>query len=168
MSDAQTTPETAPAPVQETAATTSQAPVETFNLEYVQQLRSEAAKYRTEKNDAVNAAKLAASTEWESKLAAEQTRYNELSIKLGGYDTELTKIKTAIEAGVPSDKVLAFAGILQGSSEDEIKSAAESAKALFGGLGTADLATDPTQGTGGHAGSSPAEQFAQLIRAARK
>jgi len=142
MSDDNLTPE----------ATSAAAPVataeQTFSKEYVQQLRNEAARYRTEKNDAVEAAKAAVTADWEGKLAQEQSKAADLESKLGLADLTLTKVKTALSLGVPSDKVLAFAEILKGETEDEIKASAESAKELFGVAPVKAPATDPTQGSG--------------------
>lgn len=121
---------------------------ETFSLEYVQSLRGEAAKYRTEKNSAVEAAKAQVAQEWETKLTTRNGEYTELESQLGASGIELTKIRTALALNVPSDKVLAFAEILKGATEDEIKASAESAKELFGGFKTSAIPTDPTQGSG--------------------
>jgi hypothetical protein len=54
-----------------------------------------------------------------------------------------------IDANVPSDKVRAFAGILQGSDTESITASAKSAYELAGGFATKSPAFDPTQGFGG-------------------
>lgn len=144
MSDTTATPA-------DTATVTPEAPVasaETFGIEYVQQLRGEAAKARTDKKAAVEAATAAATAEWEAKLNEQLSKHTELEGQLGSAGIELTKLKTAIALNVPSDKVLAFAEILKGSTEDEIKASADSAKELFGGFKTSDPPIDPTQGSG--------------------
>lgn len=151
MSDDNTTPTPTPDP----------APVagqETFSKDYVQQLRNEAAKYRTEKNDAVEAAKAAVQQEWEGKLTETASKISELEGQLGAAGIELTKLRIALELGVPSDKVLAFAEILKGDNEDAIKASATSAKELFGGFAAPpsnDPAFDPTQGSGRGGGALP-------------
>jgi len=122
--------------------------VETFSRDYVEQLRAEAAKYRNEKKDAVEAAKAAVAQEWETKLAAEQTKVGELTTKLGDAEMALAKLTTAIDLKVPTEKILAFAEIIKGSNEDEIKASANTAMTLFGGFNVPDPATDPTQGSG--------------------
>lgn len=132
-------------PVQEIA------PAETFSAEYVQGLRNEAAKYRNDKKDAVQAAKDALNAEWETKLSGSADEVNRLGTDLGDAWVELAKLYAALDAGVPSDKVRDFAGVLKGSDAESIKGSAESAKALFGGFKTDDPATDPTQGSGGSA-----------------
>lgn len=148
MPDTVTTPEITITPA---APAPEAPPAENFSLEYVQQLRGEAAKYRTEKKDAVEAAEAKAKTEWEAKINEQIGKNTELEGKLGAAGIELTKLRVALALNVPSDKVLAFVEILKGSTEDEITSSAASAKELFGGFKTTDPATDPTQGSGGGA-----------------
>jgi hypothetical protein len=139
-----------PTPTPEATPDAGQAPpVETFSREYVQDLRNEAARYRNEKNTAVEAAKVTVAQEWEAKLDAASGEHSRLETDLGDAWIELQKLHSAIAAGVPSDKLLAFVPLLKGSTADELNSAAESAKALFGGFKTNDPAFDPTQGSGG-------------------
>ncbi|ERB55492.1 hypothetical protein N806_31220 [Rhodococcus sp. P27] len=111
---------------------------------------NEAAKYRTEKNDAVNAAKAAVTQEFETKLAEAQAKHDELTGKLSARELELIKLRTALDLDIPSKAADKFASLLQGTNEDEIKSAAQDAKALFGSLVSNDRPTDPTQGSGNH------------------
>jgi hypothetical protein len=121
---------------------------ETFSKEYVQELRNEAAKYRTQKNEAIEATKAALSQQFQGQLAEKDVYITELKNELSATQLELEKIRTALEAKVPSDKVLAFASILQGSDPDAIKASAASATELFGGLISTSPAYDPTQGSG--------------------
>lgn len=121
--------------------------------EQISTANAQAAKYRNEKKDAVEAAKAAVENEWSVK-------YGELEASIADKDTELStqrletdKLKAALEAGISSDKVLSFASLLKGENADELKSHAEEVKAL---MGDSDLppanppATDPTQGQGNH------------------
>lgn len=142
-------PNTTDGTVENPTVEAGQGSAETFGLEYIQQLRGEAAKYRKEKKDAVAEAKEEVRKEWEAKLNEQASKTTESEAKLGAAGVELTKIKTALSLDVPSDKVIQFAAVLQGSTDDEIKTSGESAKALFGGFETNDPATDPTQGSGG-------------------
>ena len=143
MSDTDTTTESAPADAPE-----AHPAAETFSKEYVQELRNEAAKYRTQKNDAVEAAKSAVTQQFQGQLAEKDVTITELQNDLGAAQLELEKIRTAIEAKVPSEKLLAFASILKGDDPDSIKQSAASAAELFGGLSSKSPAFDPTQGAG--------------------
>lgn len=140
MSD--TTPEA-------TVVTPVATPAETFSLDYVQTLRQEAAKYRTEKNDAVTAAKDAVNQDWATKVTGAEEKSSALEADLGDAWVYAAKIEAAVTAGVPSDKLLAFVQILKGSDDATIQASVESAKALFGGFGSTVPATDSTQGSGG-------------------
>lgn len=142
MSD---TDNTTPDLVEETINTGLEPKV--YSEDYVKQLRQEAAKYRTEKNDAINAAKAEITASFETQLAEKNTAFSELEGQLGAAGVELTKLRTALALQVPSDKVLAFAELLKGSTEEEIQQSAASAKELFGGFKSPPI--DPTQGTGG-------------------
>lgn len=145
MSDTDITPAATPAAG---VPETHPAP-ETFSKEYVQELRNEAARYRTQKNEAVEATKVAVAKEFEAKLAEKDVALTEVTQQLQNAQLELEKLYVALEAKVPSDKVRAFAAILQGSDRDSIAESAASAKELFGGFDTKSPAIDPTQGAGG-------------------
>ena len=144
MSDEATTPAEAavqPAPTAEKA--------ETFSLEYVQQLRGEAAKYRNEKKEAVEAARAEVTQQWETRLQQATNATADVQAELDTAKTDMVKVTTALTLGVPSEKVVQFASILKGGSEEEIRASAESAKELFGEVKKSQPATDPTQGSGG-------------------
>jgi sulfite reductase alpha subunit-like flavoprotein len=144
MSEDTTTPVTpTPAPPAQVATE------EMFPKSYVTELRDEAAAARIAKKDAVDAAKAAVTAEWEAKLAAKVAEFDALSSESLGKDVTLAKLKAALELGVPSDKVEAFADLLKGDTEEDIKASAESTFGLVTGFKTTDKATDPTQGSGG-------------------
>lgn len=148
MSETDTTP--TPADVAEaTAAQEAPQSPETFSKEYVQELRNEAARYRTQKNEAVEAVKATLSAEFDAKLAEKDVALAEVQNQLAEAQIELEKIFVAIDAQVPSEKVRAFAAILKGEDKDSLAESAKSAKELFGGLGSKSPAYDPTQGAGG-------------------
>jgi hypothetical protein len=117
----------------------------TYSEDYVTKLRNEAAKYRTEKNAAVDAARQstteAVSHQFQSKLDG-------LTADLGDSWVYAQKLHSAIESLHPDSKALDFAAILQGSDPDSIRSAADKAKALFG-VTAKVTATDTTQGSSG-------------------
>ncbi|AER49854.1 scaffolding protein [Mycobacterium phage LHTSCC] len=142
------TPDTTPG--NDGGTDTGQAPApEVFSREYVEELRRENAKARTSKNQAVEDAKAEVRKEYEAKLAEKDTAYTELQNQLGEAWIELEKVYTTIDAKVPSDRVRAFAAILQGSDKESISESAKSAKQLFGGMTGTVPAVDPTQGSGG-------------------
>lgn len=146
--------ETDTTPTPETVAalsSTSPVPVETFSRDYVEGLRSEAAKYRNEKKDAVEAAKAELAAEWEAKLAAKDVELSTFQSDSLAKDVTLAKLRTAIDLGVPSDKLVAFSEVIKGETEEDIMASAQSAKELFAGFKTNVPATDPTQGSGGRA-----------------
>lgn len=145
MSDTTPTPDSDPIPEKAPVASSP----EMFGLEYVQQLRSEAAKYRTEKKDAVDAAVTATNQQWEEKASAERARIAELQGRYDAKELELAKLKVAIGLEVPAEKLLGFVDLVKGSTEDEIKASAQSVLDLIGGFNKRNPATDPTQGKGG-------------------
>lgn len=62
---------------------------------------------------------------------------------------ELSKLKIALDAGVPGDRVVSIAARLQGSTDDELKADAEKIVADFGmNVPGFVPATDPSQGQG--------------------
>jgi len=148
MSDT-TTPETSASVSPPTAQETV---VETFSKEYVQELRNEAAKYRNEKKEAVEAAKLEASTavitEYEAKASESAAALQEIGNELSGTKLELLKLKSVLAAGIPSVDVLEVTALVQGSDEESVSASVERVKALLGKAPTKDRAIDPSQGSG--------------------
>ncbi|BBX09491.1 head assembly protein [Mycolicibacterium aichiense] len=120
-----------------------------YDEAYVKELRQEAAKHRTDKNAAVEAAVKAANEAHAAELAARDVAYTELQNELGNAWIELEKLQTALSLKVPSDKVLAFTSILKGEDKDSITESAKSAFELAGGFKTTSPAFDPSQGKGG-------------------
>lgn len=156
MSDApDTTPGTPGTP--DPAAPPQSAP-ETFSREYVEELRRENARYRTERNTAAEQARTAAEQEAAKIIAAHESNIARLTDELGESWILAEKIKQSIDAGVPTDKLIAFAGALQGVDEASIKSSALSLKTLFGISDPAPVGvTDPTQGSGQRGLANPAQ-----------
>lgn len=107
--------------------------------------RAEAAKYRVEKNQAVDQAKADAA-------AAYANEKNELSNKLSEAEKRLLKLRVAIGSGIRADKAEKFAELLQGDDETALKSHAETLKELFASPEKSgpDPAVDPLQGSGNH------------------
>lgn len=124
-------------------------PGKVYDEAYVKELRQEAAKARVDKKEAVEAAVAAAKAEHAAELAARDTSFTELQNELASAKLELDKLKIAIAADVPSDKVLAFAEILKGDDVESLTESAKSSLELFGGVKRQVIGFDPSAGTGG-------------------
>lgn len=121
-----------------------------FDEAYVKSLREEAAAARVAKKDAVEAAVKAANEAHQAELASKDTAYTELQGELAAAKLELEKLLISIDAGVPSDKVRAFASLIQGTDTESLTASAQAAYELAGGFASAKSpAFDPTQGFGG-------------------
>lgn len=119
----------------------------------ISEARAEAAKYRTEKKDAVEAAKGEVEGTYKSKVEELEAQLASKDAEVDSSRTEVVKLKAALEAGIDSDKVMSFASLLKGDTEDELKSHAAEVKELFGSTSEApkkDPAHDPSQGSGNH------------------
>ena len=143
MSDVTPTTDTAPAPQAQVAA-----PQETFSLDYVQGLRQEAAKYRTDKNDAVAAAKAEVIQDYEGKLSAKGAAFNELQSELSDRALDLLKLKAVVSAGISVDDVLDVVTLVQGVDEATVSESVNRVKSLLGKAPAKDRPVDPSQGTG--------------------
>lgn len=109
---------------------------------------AEAAKYRVEKNDALANAKNQLTADYESKLTEANNTIENLKDQIEAKDLDFLKVTVALDLDVPSKKAMKFASLLEGLTEDDIRSHAKEVKSLFGSFDTKDLPTDPTQGTG--------------------
>ena len=128
----------------------------TFSLEYVEELRAEAVKWRQDSRQKVDRAvadlkkqqkqlseELAKATE-ERDLATEE---RDLHV---GAAVELTKYKKALEAGISPENVLEVVSLIKETDEDAIESAVERMKSLIGKAPERDRPIDPSQGSGSH------------------
>ena len=138
--------------VTETVTSTAQEVVETFSKDYVQELRNEAAKYRNEKKEAVEAArgeaKSEAIREYEVKLTDKESALAEIGNELSSTKLELLKLKSVLAAGIPSTDVLEVVSLVQGSDEDTVSDSVNRVKALLGKAPQKDRPVDPSQGSG--------------------
>ena len=136
-----------PATTPETPAVESVDQLPDFAKKMISDLRNEAAKHRTSKGEAVEAVKTEVTQGFEAKLAESNAAHEATKGKLAVAETNLLKLKVALDGKFPVDKVLAVADLLKGNSLEELKAHAETLKSLFGSTGEA--AVDPTQGQGG-------------------
>lgn len=78
--------------------------------------------------------------------------------------TEFTKLKVALAAGIPGDKAVDFAALLKGATEEELKAHADTVKGLMG-TPHKDAATDDSQGHGTDSpANTPEAAFAQMVK----
>jgi hypothetical protein len=141
MSDTATT-ESVSAPTPEVAAP------ETFSLDYVQGLRQEAAKYRTERNDAVEKAKAEVIRDYEGQLSERESAFNELKGELSVRGVELLKLKAVVSEGIPTEDILDVAALIQGSDEETISESVKRVKSLLDKAPARERPVDPSQGSG--------------------
>ena len=141
MSDTATT-ESVSAPAPEVAAP------ETFSLDYVQGLRQEAAKYRTERNDAVEKAKAEVIRDYEGQLSERESAFTELKGELSVRDIELLKLKAVVSEGIPTEDILDVAALIQGSDEETISESVKRVKSLLDKAPARERPVDPSQGSG--------------------
>jgi hypothetical protein len=121
---------------------------ETFTLDYVQALRQEAAKYRSEKKDAVAAAKAEVFKDYEVKLAEKDTALAEAQGQLSARGLELLKLKAVLAEGIPSEDVQEVAALVQGNDEESVSESVKRVKALLDKGPVRDRPVDPSQGSG--------------------
>jgi hypothetical protein len=110
----------------------------------LRKVRAEAAKYRTAKNEAVDAAKAEVAAEWQAKLDAAEKAHGETRAQLSKSEVDLLKVRAALDADVPAKSALKFASLLQGTTEEEIKAHAEEVRGLFGAASGRVPAVDPS------------------------
>ena len=139
----------------ETATTDAPTPtqeVESFSREYVQELRNEAARYRNEKKDAVEAARAEAQaatiSEYEPKITEKDQALTEINNEFANTKLELLKYKSVLAADIPSGDVAEVVSLIQGTDEATISDSVQRVKALLGKTPQRDRPTDYSQGTG--------------------
>lgn len=120
--------------------------------EQISKANNQAAKYRTEKNEAVEAAKDEVTKSFESKIEDLESKIAEAESEGATSRHEVDRLKVTIEAGIDSEKALDFADLLKGDNKDDLRSHAEDLKKLFSNEEPAPKkqdATDPSQGNHG-------------------
>ena len=123
---------------------------ETFTLEYVQALRQEAAKYRSDKRDAVDKAKAEVQQGYEAKLAEKDTALADVQGQLSQRGLELLKLKAVLNEGISSEDVLEVASLVQGSDEESVSESVKRIKAILDKAPAKERPVDPSQGQGNH------------------
>jgi hypothetical protein len=147
MSDENPTTDTAPVTQ---AVQVTQPATETFSLDYVQGLRQEAAKYRTEKNDAVEKAKGEVIKDYEGQLTAKEASLNSLQAEFNTASLQLLKMQAVLEAEIPVEDVLDVVALVQGEDEKTVTESVKRVKSLLGKAPAKERPVDPSQGSGNH------------------
>ena len=139
-----------------------QAEVKTFDAEYVEKLRKEAAKYRTEAKANADAAKKLAEIEQANKTEAERQaeRLAEAEERAKALEAKATRAEVASETGIPAD-------ILAGpedTSPEAIKAFAERVVAYTEQAGKPrPPKPDANQGRTNRGTATPASAFASFV-----
>lgn len=131
-----------------------------FPESYVKQLRDENATHRIAARDAAEATRAAVLGEVQVTLGTKDAEITRLTDELGSAWILAQKIQSSIDAGIPAEKLLAFAEVVKGVDAASIKSSAESLKALLGISHETPVtpgATDPSQGRGQRGLANPGQ-----------
>ncbi|ATW60883.1 scaffolding protein [Mycobacterium phage Archetta] len=136
-----------------TTETKTDEAAKTFSAEYVKDLREEAARYRTEKKDAVEAAKTETRAEvvaeYEPQIADRDTKIAELERTVADQTAELLKLKAVVDAKVPVEDVFTVAELVHGADQESISESVKRVMSIYGKKQKPDVPTDPSQGSGG-------------------
>ncbi len=133
--------------------------------EAINKANSEAAKYRTEKNSAVEAAKAEVTDSFTSKIKELEAQIEEKSSEASQANLNVERVKAAIKVGISTDKLESFAELLHGSTQEELVAHAEQLKDLFTvAKGSGSKATDRSQGSGGASGPLNGDPILDAVR----
>lgn len=131
----------------------------------ITEANNEAARYRTEKNtiEAETTAKLKA--EFDAQFKALSDEKSAILAERDANALNYNKLSVALAAGVPGETAVKFAGLLQGSNDEELKAHAEELKSMFGGPVKVP-AIDPSHGArgDGSVGNSTDEAWSALMK----
>lgn len=115
--------------------------------EAINKANAEAAKYRTEKNSAVEAAKAEVTDSFNSKIKELEAQIEEKDSEVSQANMSVERVKAAIKVGISTDKLESFAELLHGSTQEELVAHAEQLKGLFTVDRGSSKATDRSQGS---------------------
>ena len=134
----------------------------TFDAEYVEKLRKEAAKYRTEAKANANAAKQLAEIEDAKKTQSERDAERIAEAEKRATDAEaiLTRMQVAVEKGLTPNQ----ARRLVGSTREELEADADELLADIGAQNAPRAPRpDPNQGRNNAGTATTADQFAAAV-----
>lgn len=127
----------------------------TFSADYVKDLRDEAARYRTEKKDAVDTAKTETRSEvvkeYEPQLAEKDGEIATLKADLGTATVDNLKLRAVLGAeGVSAGDVLELVELVQGTDEETISESVKRVLKVYSKNQNPVVPnSDPSQGSGG-------------------
>lgn len=116
--------------------------------EKLSKANAQAAKYRTEKNDAIAAATAKITDEFSEKLSESEGKYAELQSQYRAKQVELAKLKAVLDAGIPGSTAVEVAGLVHGASDEEITAHVATVKELLAKSVVKDRPVDFSQGSG--------------------
>lgn len=128
--------------------------------------RDDAAKYRTRLRDAKSEVEAEVRSELSKEVDDLKTEVSDLKGKLTIAESEGLKLDAALAVGVPGEHLKAFAERLKGTTLDELKADAETAKKMFG-AGTS-RATDSSAGLGDSSNVTPESAFGEFVKKSLK
>ena len=149
------------APAQE-AQEADPAQEQTFSLDYVQQLRAEAAKYRQDKKTAVKAAEDAITSQWQTKLDAAGAEYADLKNQ---NEIQVMRYQAMIDQGIPVEVMPDVISLVGGHDEETVAASVAAAKKLLGATAR-DAAVDPMQGSGNRTPALNSDELEDSLRRA--
>lgn len=114
----------------------------------ISRANSEAAAARIEKGNALANAKTLIEAEYADRINQAATSYSELEVKFAEKSNRVAKLEAILNAGIPSDRALQFAELVQGSTEEEITASVGTIKDLFSQDPQRPPLVDHTQGQG--------------------
>ena len=152
------------APAQE-AQEADPAQEQTFSLDYVQQLRAEAAKYRQDKKTAVKAAEDAITAQWQQKLDAAGAEYADLKNQVATNEIQVMRYQAMIDQGIPVEVMPDVISLVGGHDEETVAASVAAAKKLLGATAR-DAAVDPMQGSGNRTPALNSDELEDSLRRA--
>ena len=152
------------APAQE-AQEADPAQEQTFSLDYVQQLRAEAAKYRQDKKTAVKAAEDAITSQWQTKLDAAGAEYADIKNQSATNEIQVMRYQAMIDQGIPVEVMPDVISLVGGHYEETVAASVAAAKKLLGATAR-DAAVDPMQGSGNRTLALNSDELEDSLRRA--
>lgn len=120
----------------------------------VAEANAEAAKYRVEKKDAVEAAKQEVTESFNARIADLEAELSTKDTDTVSARNDADRLRATIKAGIDTEKALDFAELLKGETEDELVSHAETLKTLFASDNPGASKQAPVDPSQGHTGKN--------------
>lgn len=125
---------------------------------------AEAAKYRLAAKTAADEAVAQTKVEYDKQIQAISTEKSAIAAERDKAVSDISKLTVTIKAQIPGESAFDFAGLLQGSTPEELTAHAEKLKSMLG-TGTKTRAVDPSQGATGDGGAkTAADLFADMVK----